>query len=175
MNITRINLLQVLFESVSKRSWGCKRGCRGGSRNSERDGRDTCQPYIYFLFFGEFYKNNTKFQRKSGGHGPLGQPLNPPLGVDGCSSSLLFSILARASFKIDRTSVTFFAVLFWPVWAWCNEGGKSCLIAVLYVAQLTKWRTEDAWKVGKWCNDKTSLLRRLEEKDMTKEKFHDTK
>ena len=129
-----------------------------------------------FYFLGEFYKNHTKFQRKSSGHGPLGQPLNPPLEVDGCCSSLLFSILqlARASFKIDTTSVTFFAVLFWPVWASCNEGGKSCLIAVLYVAQSTKRRTEDAW-TWKWRNDKTSPLRRLEEKDMTKEKFHDTK
>ena len=71
--------------------------------NSERDGRDTCQPYRYFLSFSEFYKKNTKFQRKSGGCGPLGQPLNPPLGVDGCYSSLLFSILA------------IFAILFWPV------------------------------------------------------------
>ena len=38
---------------------------------------------------------------------------------------------------MDTTSITFFAVLFWPVWASCNEGEKSCLIAVLYVAQST--------------------------------------
>ena len=132
--------------------------------NSERDGRDTCQPYRYFLSFSEFYKKNTKFQRKSGGRGPLGQPLNPPLGVDGCYSSLLFSILARAPF----------AILFWPVWASWNEGGKSWLIAVLYVAQLTKRRTEEV-RSWKWCNDETSPLRRLEEKVITKEKFHDSK
>ena len=34
-----------------------------------------------FLCFRAFYKNNTKFQRKRGGRGPLGQPLNQPLGV----------------------------------------------------------------------------------------------
>ena len=107
---------------------------------------------------------NTKFQRKRGGRGPLGQPLNPPLGVDGCCSSLLFSILARAPF----------AILFWPVWASCNEGGKSWLIAVLYVAQLTKGRTEEL-RTWKWCNDETSPLRRLEEKVITKKKFHDRK
>ena len=27
----------------------------------------------------EFYTNNTKFQRKKGGRGPLGPPLNPPV------------------------------------------------------------------------------------------------
>jgi len=27
----------------------------------------------------EFYKNNTKFQRKRGGHCPLGPPLNLPM------------------------------------------------------------------------------------------------
>ena len=59
----------------------------------------------YFLCFRAFHKNNTKSQRKRGDRGPLGQPLNPPLGVDGCCSSLLFSILARGSF----------AILFWPV------------------------------------------------------------
>ena len=78
----------------------------GDPENLDRDGRDTCRLYLrYFLCFREFYKNNTKLQRKTGGHGPLGQPLNPPLGVNGCCSSLLFSILARASF----------AVLFWPL------------------------------------------------------------
>ena len=60
--------------------------------NPERDGQDICQLYRYFLCFRAFYKNNTKFQRKRGVRGPLGQPLNPPLGVDGCCSSLLFSI-----------------------------------------------------------------------------------
>ena len=54
------------------------------------------------------------FKEKGGARGPLGQPLNPPMGVDGCCSSLLFSILARASFKMDTTSVTFFTILFWP-------------------------------------------------------------
>ena len=88
-----------------------------------------------FLLFCEFYNNNTKFQRKRGGRGPLGHSLNPPVGVDGCCSSLLFSISARASFKMDTTSVTFFAILFWPLWGSCNEGGKSWLIAVLYIAQ----------------------------------------
>ena len=63
----------------------------------ERDGQDICQLYRYFLCFRAFYKNNTKFQRKRGVRGPLGQPLNPPLGVDGCCCSLLFSILARKS------------------------------------------------------------------------------
>ena len=67
-----------------------------------------------------------------------------------------------------------FAILFWPVWASWNEGGKSWLIAVLYVAQLTKRRTEEV-RSWKWCNDETSPLRRLEEKVITKEKFHDSK
>ena len=40
-----------------------------------------CQIYRYFLFFWEFYKNNTKFQRKRGGYGPLCPPLNPSLSV----------------------------------------------------------------------------------------------
>ena len=51
--------------------------------NSERGSRTLAHlPAIYFryfLFFWEFNKNNTKFQRKRGGRGPLGQPLNPPL------------------------------------------------------------------------------------------------
>ena len=89
-------------------------------------------------------------------------------------SSLLFSILARASFKMDTTSVTFFTMLFWPGGASCNEGGKSWLIAVLYVAQLTKRRTEEV-RTWKWRDGETSPLRRLEEKVVTKEKFHDTK
>ena len=67
-----------------------------------------------------------------------------------------------------------FAILFWPVWASWNEGGKSWLIAVLYLAQLTKRRTEEV-RSWKWCNDETSPLRRLEEKVITKEKFHDSK
>ena len=35
----------------------------------------------YFLFFWEFYKNNTKFQRKKGGWAPLGPPLNRQLAL----------------------------------------------------------------------------------------------
>ena len=33
----------------------------------------------YYFSVMEFYKNNTKFQRKRGGRGPLGPPLNPPM------------------------------------------------------------------------------------------------
>ena len=176
MNITRQNLFQVLLESFSKiKDREDVTGDAGAdTEHSERDGRDICRLYRYFLFFREFNKNNTKFQGKRGGRGPLGQPLSPPKGVDGCCSSLLFSILARASFKMDTTSVTFFTMLFWPGGASCNEGGKSWLIAVLYVAQLTKRRTEEV-TTWKWRNDETSPLRRLEEKVVTKEKFHDTK
>ena len=47
----------------------------------KRGGRNTCQLCRYFFFFWEIYKNNTKFQRKRGGCGPLGPPLNPPLIV----------------------------------------------------------------------------------------------
>ena len=47
--------------------------------NSERGGRNTCPLYRYFLFFWEFNKNNTNFQRKRRGHDPFGQPVNPPL------------------------------------------------------------------------------------------------
>ena len=121
MNITRQNLFQVLLESFSKiKDREDVTGDAGAdTEHSERDGRDICRLYRYFLFFREFNKNNTKFQGKRGGRGPLGQPLSPPKGVDGCCSSLLFSILARASFKMDSTSVTFFTMLFWP-------GGASC-------------------------------------------------
>ena len=46
---------------------------RGGYREFRKGWQrhlPICQLYRYFLFFCEFYKNNTKFQRKRGGRGP---------------------------------------------------------------------------------------------------------
>ena len=47
-------------------------------------------------------------------------------------------------------------------------------MAVLYIARSTKRRTEEV-RTRKWHDDETSPLRRLEEKIITNEKFHDTK
>ena len=40
----------------------------------------------YYFSVMEFYKNNTKFQRKRGGRGPLSPPLNPPMYANSKSS-----------------------------------------------------------------------------------------
>ena len=104
MNITRIlTCFRSFSRALAKDRVDAKGDGGADPENPERDGRDTCQLYRYFLCFRAFHKNNTKFQRKRGDRGRLGRPLNPPLGVDGCCSSLLFSILA------------IFAILFWPV------------------------------------------------------------
>ena len=76
MNITRLNLFQVLLESFSKISWGCKRGCRGGSRKF-RKGWLGYLPALQILFiFWEFNKITQNFKEK-GVAVVLGQSLNP--------------------------------------------------------------------------------------------------
>ena len=45
------------------------------------DGRDTCQLYRYFYFSENSIKKIQNFQKKDGGRGPLGPPLNPPLNL----------------------------------------------------------------------------------------------
>ena len=150
--------------------------------NSEGDGRNTCQLCRYFLFFWEFFNNNTKFQRKRGGRGPveLGQPLNPPVGVDSCCSSVLFSILASAYLGTCVLTWTpplspFLPYFFSPCEPCATKEEKLTYHCLVYgVVDWTGKRTEDAttWKLR---NDETSPLRRLKEKDMTKENFHDTK
>ena len=52
--------------------------------NSERPVVGTLNMQLYSVdtfYFSEreFYKNDTKFQRNRGVHGPLGPPLNPPI------------------------------------------------------------------------------------------------
>ena len=44
---------------------------RADPENYDRGGRDTWPLYRYFLLSWEFYKNNTKFQRKKGVAAPL--------------------------------------------------------------------------------------------------------
>ena len=45
--------------------------CQGRIQKNDRGGRDTWPLYRYFLLSWEFYKNNTKFQRKKGVAAPL--------------------------------------------------------------------------------------------------------
>ena len=133
----------------------------GDPENSERDGRDTCQLYIDTFYVSENFMKKYKISKKKGWPWC---PQPDPKSAFGSRWLLFFTFI----FNFGKRP---FAILFWPVWALCNEGGKSWLIAVLYVAQLTKGRTEEV-RTWKWCNDETSPLRRLEEKVITKEKFH---
>ena len=81
-----------------------QKGMEGRIQKIQKGMAGILASYIDTFYVSEhFIKNNTKFQRKRGDRGRLGRPLNPPLEVDGCCSSLLFSILA------------IFAILFWPV------------------------------------------------------------
>ena len=56
---------------------------RGGSKKVQKGIAGTLNnsildPFFYFSAT-EFYKDNTKFQRRRGGRGSLGPPLNQPM------------------------------------------------------------------------------------------------
>ena len=76
MNITRIlSCFRSFSRALAKDRVDVKGDAGADPENPERDGRDTCRLYRYFLCFRAFYKNNTKFQRKRSGRGPVGPPL----------------------------------------------------------------------------------------------------
>ena len=56
---------------VERRTQKIRKGVAGTLNNSILD--------PFYCSETEFYKNNTKVQRKRGGRGPLGPPLNLPI------------------------------------------------------------------------------------------------
>ena len=85
--------------------------------NSERGGRTpfSLVSYINTFYFSEnSMKNTAKFQRKRGGQGPSGPPLNLPLNTLGSAensdkileavSSILYSLNRRHSIFLDKSS-----------------------------------------------------------------------
>ena len=59
--------------------------------------------YILLILTENSLNNNTKFHRKRGGHGPLGQPQKPPISTDVIYISLSQVSVLGCKMKIDRS------------------------------------------------------------------------
>ena len=112
-------LLGVCNNVIKWQTWSW-----GWIQKIRKEAAQTLASYIiyYYIFYWELLKNDTKFHRQRGCCGPLGQPLNLPMGpshlVDACLSAMCYESVPQFGSLPYKPCFCFFFPEVLPL-EWC--------------------------------------------------------